>query len=165
MANRFVIPDLGYIVWLPQSVGALYLWAKRCSSFQSPAYGEIASCPWLSRLPECPVPHYSNNMMAAFDDSSNWLILNLYPLQTIVELACERVVTTRVEFNFSWFYTFSATPGPLQIWAPVPPSETGCNPALPAQLCWSSDSFFPHIRNTSIWTWFVIEIIHQSRTR
>jgi len=43
--------------------------------------------------------------------------------------------------------------------------ETGCDPALPAQLCWSSGRCFPHIRNTSIWTWFVIEITHQSRSK
>ena len=62
-----------------------------------------------------------------------------------------------------WVYTFSATPRFLWIWAPDPSWETGCVPALPAQLCWSSDSSFQRMRNTSIWTWFVIEIIHQSR--
>ena len=47
-------------------------------------------------------------------------------------------------FHFSWVYTFSATPRSLRIWTPVPPRETGCGPALPAQLCWSSGSSFPH---------------------
>ena len=47
-------------------------------------------------------------------------------------------------FYCSWVYTFSATPRSLRIWAPVPPRETGCDPALPAQLCWSSGSSFPH---------------------
>jgi len=43
-----------------------------------------------------------------------------------VELArCERVMTTRAEFHFSWVYTFSATPRFLRIWAPDPPRETG----------------------------------------
>ena len=29
--------------------------------------------------------------------------------------------------------------------------ETGCDPALPVQLCWSSSNTFPHICNTTIW--------------
>ena len=80
-----------------------------------------------------------------YDGCIGWPILILQPLQTFVELArCERVMTTRAEFHFSWVYTFSATPRSLRIWAPVPPRETGCDPALPAQLCWSSGSSFPH---------------------
>ena len=72
-----------------------------------------------------------------YDGCIGWLILILQPLQTFVELArCESVMTTRAEFHFSWVYTFSATPRSLRIWAPVPPRETGCDPALPAQLCW-----------------------------
>ena len=73
------------------------------------------------------------------------LILILQPLQTFVELArFERVMTSWTEFHFSLVYTFSATPRSVRIWAPVPPRETGCDPALPAQLCWSSSSSFPH---------------------
>ena len=80
-----------------------------------------------------------------YDGCIGWLILILQPLQTIVELArCERVMTIRAEFHFSWVYTFSATPRSLRIWAPGPSRETGCDPALPAQLCWSSGSSFPH---------------------
>ena len=73
------------------------------------------------------------------------LILILQPLQTFVELAgFERVTTTPTEFHISLVYTFSATPRFVRIWAPVPPRETSCDPALPAQLCWSSRSSFPH---------------------
>ena len=80
-----------------------------------------------------------------YDDCIGWLIFILQPLQTFVELArCERVMTTRAEFHFSWVYTFSATPRSLRIWAPVPTRETGCDPALPAQLCWSSGGSFQH---------------------
>jgi len=76
-----------------------------------------------------------------------WLILILLPLQTIVGLArCERVMTTREELHFSWVYTFSATRRSLRTWAPVPPRETCCDPALPAQLCLPSGSSFPRIR-------------------
>ena len=39
-------------------------------------------------------------------------------------------------------YTFSATSISLRIWAPGPPREPGGEPALPAQLCWSSGSSF-----------------------
>ena len=55
------------------------------------------------------------------------------------------------------------SPRSLQIWAPDPPWESGWDPALPAQLYWWSGSTFPRIRNTSIWTWSVIKIIHQPR--
>jgi len=69
-----------------------------------------------------------------------------------VELArCERVMTTRAEFHFSWVYTFSATPRSLRIWATHPPWETGCEPAPLAQIYWSSSSSFPHICNTTSW--------------
>ena len=65
-----------------------------------------------------------------------------------VELArFERVMTTRAEFHFNWVYTFSATPRSLRIWATHPPRETGCDPAPPAQLCWSSDSSFLHMQS------------------
>ena len=78
-------------------------------------------------------------------DCIGWLILILQPLQTFVELSrCESVMTTRAEFHFSWVYTFSVMPRFLRIWAPVPPRETGCDLALPAQLCWSAGSSFPH---------------------
>ena len=77
-----------------------------------------------------------------------------------VELArCERVMTTRAEFHFSWVYAFSATPRSLRIWATHPPRETGCDPAPPAQLCWSSSSSFPHIRTTTSWNWTVTKLI------
>ena len=70
----------------------------------------------------------------------------------LVELArCERVITTRAEFHFSWDYTFSAMPRFLQIWATHPPRETGCDPASPAQLCWSFSSSFSYICNTTSW--------------
>ena len=98
-------------------------------------------------------PLHSNNMMAASDDSSNWIILTLQPVQTIVELArCERFMTTRAEFHFSWIYTFSATPRSLRIWASDPSRESGCDPALPTQLCQSSGSSFPHRLYFSMWT-------------
>jgi len=101
--------------------------------------------------PRSSQPLHSNILMAALDDSPNWLIFILQPLQTIVELArCERVMKTQVEFHFSLVYTFSATHSSLWIWAPDPPRGTGCNPVLPAQLRWSSGSSFPSIHNTSI---------------
>jgi len=34
-----------------------------------------------------------------------------------------------------------------------PPRETGCDPALLAQLCWSSSSSFPRICNITSWNW------------
>jgi len=78
----------------------------------------------------------------------------------IVELArCERVMTTRAEFHFSWVYAFSATPRSLRIWATHPPRETGCDPTPPAQLCWSSSSSFPHICTTTSWNWTVTKLI------
>ena len=64
---------------------------------------------------------------------------------------CERVMTTQAEFHFCWVYNFSATPRSLRIWATHPPRETGCDPAPPAQLCWSSRSSFPHICTTTSW--------------
>ena len=77
-----------------------------------------------------------------------------------VKLArCERVMTTRAEFHFSWVYTFSATPRSLRIWTTHPPRETGCDPAPPAQLCWSSSSSFPHICTTTSWNWTVTKLI------
>ena len=76
------------------------------------------------------------------------------------ELArCERVMTIREEFHFSWVYTFSATPRSLRIWATHPPGETGCDPVPPAQLCWSSSSSFPCIYNTTSWNWTVTKLI------
>jgi len=69
-----------------------------------------------------------------------------------VELArCERVMTTRAEFHFSWVYTFFATPRSLRIWATHPQRETGCDSAPPAQLCWTSSSSFPSMYNTTSW--------------
>jgi len=60
------------------------------------------------------------------------------PLQTVVELArCERVMTTRAEFHFSWVYTFLATPRSLHIWPDQRDLLRVCNPA---QMCWSSGS-------------------------
>ena len=35
----------------------------------------------------------------------------------------------------------------------------GCDPAPPAQLCWSSSSSFPHIYNTTGWNWTVTKLI------
>ena len=81
-----------------------------------------------------------------------------------VELArCERVMTTRAEFHFSWVYTFSATRRSLRIWATHPPRETGCDPAPPARLCWSSSSSFPHIFTTTSWNWTVTKLIQLLR--
>jgi len=98
-----------------------------------------------------------------YDGCIGWFILILQPLQTFVELArCERVMKTRADFHFSWVYTFSARPRTLWIWAPVPPRETGCYPALPAQLCWSSGSSFPHTLYLSMWTWLAMHLCHQS---
>ena len=77
-----------------------------------------------------------------------------------VELArCERVMTTRAEYHFSWVYTFFATTRSLRIWATHPPRETGCDPAPPAQLCWSSSSSFTHICTTTSWNWTVTKLI------
>ena len=88
-----------------------------------------------------------------------WLILILQPLQSFIELArCEKVMTTRAEFPFSWVYTFSATPRSLRIWAPVPPRETGYDPALPAQLWWPSGSSFPHRLYDSMKIWLAMHL-------
>jgi len=49
-------------------------------------------------------------------------------------------------FGFLWFSLWLLIvicASSLRIWAPVPPRETGCDPAIPAQLCWSSGSSFP----------------------
>jgi len=43
----------------------------------------------------------------------------------------------------------------LRIWATYPPRETGCDPAPPAQLCWSSSSSFPYICKATSWNWTV----------
>jgi len=37
--------------------------------------------------------------------------------------------------------------------------ETGCDPAPPAQLCWSSSSSFSHICTTTSWNWTVTKLI------
>jgi len=88
---------------------------------------------------EYPTPGAFSLSIQRYDGCIGWVILILQPLQTFVELArCERVMTARAEFHFSWVYTFSATPRSLRIWAPVPLRETGCDPALPAQLCWKT---------------------------
>jgi len=77
-----------------------------------------------------------------------------------VELArCERVMTTWAEFHFSWVYTFFATPRSLRIWATHSLIETSCNPAPPAQLCWSSSRSFTHTCNTTSWNWTVTKLI------
>jgi len=68
-------------------------------------------------------------------------------------------MTTRAESHFSWVYTFSATPWSLWIWAPDPPTKTGCDPALPAQLCWSTGSSFSRTWNTTSWNWTVSQPI------
>jgi len=95
-----------------------------------------------------------------YDGCIGWLILILQLLQTFVELArCERVMTTRAKFHFSLAYTFSATPRSLQISAPVPPRETGCDPALSAQLCWSSGSSFPHRLSDLMYIWLAVHLI------
>ena len=72
---------------------------------------------------------------------------------------CERVMTTWAEFHFSCVYTFFATRRSLRIWATHPLRETGCDPAHPAQLCWSSSSSFPHICTTTSWNWIVTQLI------
>jgi len=66
--------------------------------------------------------------MAELDYSPNWLILVSKLLQTIAEIArCEKNMTTRAEFHFSWVYTFSATRRFLRIWAPDPSREAACD--------------------------------------
>ena len=88
---------------------------------------------------------------------------NLQPLQTFVEFArCERVMTTRAEFHFSWVYTFSAMLSFLRIWASDSPRETGCDPALPAQLCRSSSSSFPQAIRFDV-ICLAVHLIPQSR--
>ena len=77
-----------------------------------------------------------------------------------VKLArCERVLTTWAVFHFSWIYTFFATPRSLRIWATHSQRETSCNPAPPAQLCWSSSRSFTHTCNTTSWNWTVTKLI------
>ena len=68
----------------------------------------------------------------------------------------------QIPFYCSWVYTFSATPRSLRTWAPVPPRETGCDRAPPAQLCWSSGSSFPHRLSDSIFG-LLCTLIDQSR--
>ena len=47
--------------------------------------------------------------------------------------------------------------------APGPTKETGCDPAQPAQLCWSSGISFPCICNTTSWYWTVRKLIQLLR--
>ena len=95
--------------------------------------------------------------------------INHYPnakkhCKQFVELAtCERVRRTQPEFHFSWVYTLSAMPRSLRIWATHSPRETGCDPAPPAQLCWSSSRSFPHICTTTSWNWTVTKLIELLR--
>ena len=44
-------------------------------------------------------------------------------------LGCQRVMETRAEFHFSWFYTFSTMLSSLRNWANH--DRYGCDPALP----------------------------------
>ena len=77
-----------------------------------------------------------------------------------VELArYKSVVTTRIEFHYSWVYTFNATPRSLRIWATHPPRENSFDPAPPAPLCWSSSSSFPHVCTTTSLNWTVTKLI------
>jgi len=122
----------------------------------------ISGCGWSSHtgLPDLRSfqPLHYNNMMVVI----GWLILILQQLQTFVQLArCERVMITWAEFHFSWVYTFSATPRCLRTWAPVPPRETGCDPALHAQLCWSCGSSLQHTIRSIFG--MLCTYIHQSR--
>ena len=74
-----------------------------------------------------------------------------------VELArCERVMTTRAEFHFSWVYTFSVTCGSEQ---PIHRERPVATQHPPAQLCLSSSSSFPHICTTTSWNWTVTKLI------
>jgi len=86
-----------------------------------------------------------------YDGCIGWLILILQLLQTFVELArCKRVMTTQTEFHFSWVYTFSATPRSLRIWAPVPPTGAGYNPALSVPGLWSRNRGVGRIFNLRV---------------
>ena len=51
-------------------------------------------------------------------------------------LGRERVVETREEFHFSWFYIFSALLSSLLNWANH--DRYRLRPSTPARLCWSS---------------------------
>ena len=112
-----------------------------------------------------PTYHFWRLKKLESNTSTDWIQTNHHPnakkhCKQFVELArCERVMTTRAEFHFSWVYTFSATPRSLRICATHPPRETGCDPAPPAQLCWSSSSSFPHICTTTSWNWTVTKLI------
>jgi len=107
----------------------------------------LSRCCWFSFVfqeqhvfPSIPTCHFWRTKKFEGNTSTDWI--PRVPNQPsskckkhckqFVELArCERVMTTRAEFHFSWVYTFSATPRSLRIWATHPPRETGCDPASP----------------------------------
>ena len=63
-------------------------------------------------------------------------------------LGCERVMETRMEFHFSWVYTFSAMLSSLRNWAND--DRYRLRPSTPAQLCWSSSRQQPLQNNNLI---------------
>ena len=63
-------------------------------------------------------------------------------------LGCERVVETREEFHFSWFYIFSALLSSLLNWANH--DRYRLRPSTPARLCWSSNRLQPLQNNNLI---------------
>ena len=135
----------------------------------------FACCCWFSFVlqeqhvfPSIPTYHFSRTKKFEGNTSTDWIpkvpnqpsSKSKKHYKQFVELAwCERVMTTQGEFHFSWVYAFSATPRSLRIWATHPPRETGCDPAPPAQLCWSSSSSIPHICTTTSWNWTVTKLI------
>ena len=99
-------------------------------------------------------PLHSNDMMAALDDSSSFY----NRCKHLLSLPDAKGLWQPGEFHFSWVYTFFATLRSLRIWSPVPPIETGCDPALPAQLCWSSGSSFPHRLSDTMQICFAVHL-------
>jgi len=145
----------------------LFVCAFLCFGFLVAA-GFILFCRNSTFFPSIPTYHFWRTKKFEGNTSTDWIprVPNQPSFKCkknfkqFVELArCERVMTTQAEFHFSWIYTFSATRRSLLIWATHPPRETGCDAALPAQLCWSSSSSFPYICNTTSWNWTVTKLI------
>ena len=146
----FVVRLCIFVIWFSRCCGYSFVLQEQHIFTSIPTYhfwrtkkfeGNI-SIDWIPRVPNQPSSKCKKHC------------------KQYVELArCERVMTTRAEFHFSWVYTFSPTPSSLRIWATHPPRETACDPASPAQLYWSSSSSFPHICTTTSWKWIVTKLI------